>query len=50
VADWDMVCLPAAQQVQLFAIAVHSQTVDDPAVLLPISCHFRDCKAVLGFM
>jgi len=44
-----VVCLCAAPRVQLFTIASNgwSRNVARYHQLMPISCHFRDCKALL---
>jgi len=48
-ADWALICLRAAPRVQLFASAAIDGCImrcDRP--IMPIICHIRDCKALLG--
>jgi len=47
---WAVVCLCAAPRVQLFAIAGNAWPHNAPRYhqLMPINCHFRDCKALLA--
>jgi len=40
-----MVCLYAALRVQLFVSAGNRWPRDAPLLLMPISCHFQDCKS-----
>jgi len=49
VADWAMVCLLAASWVQLSVSAGNGwpHNALQHHWLMPISCHFRDCKALL---
>ena len=49
VADWAMVCLLAAEWVQLSVSAGNGWSHNALLYhwLMPISCHFRDCKSVL---
>jgi len=49
VVNWAMICL-AKPWVQLFSIAGNGWLHNAPQYheLMPISCHLRDCKALLG--
>ena len=47
VADWSVVCLHAAPQVQLFAGKDNYMDSRSGFITHPISCQFRACKALL---